>query len=201
MLQIHTLCNKLLITSRFYQISKFLKCNVNMTKSTPLSQIPRSEIKQQIDSNSTNTDVSPPPPNHSVVINDDKDVNIEEVLQHEKMTNNNILSLQQQIESLKSEIEKKNSTVNHNKISVDVPTDVQTAPSIINKDSLQGILFHLKNLNYTNIVVTFILVIVIYSDYIDNLLISKLGETKYAISIPYIKAIVIAFIVSLLYKL
>lgn len=173
-----------------------------MTKSTPLSQIPRTQVQQQVDSNSTDTTVSPPPhTNNSVVITDEEDINIEEVLQNEKMTNNNILSLQHQIESLKSEIDKKNSIVNQNKTSIEVPIDVQTTPSIINKDSLQGILFHLKNLNYTNIVATFILVNVIYSDYIDNWLVSKLCETKYAISIPYIKAIVIAFIVSVLYKL
>jgi hypothetical protein len=187
-----------------------------MAKSTPLSQIPRTQGQQTNASNTTDSNVIQHQPqqvsvnNDRAVIDDEDDnINIEEVLQQEKMTTDNILSLQQQIESLKNEIEKKNM----NAISSDknvggitpssqplVATDSPQQPSIITKDSIQGALFHLKNLNYTNIVLTFVLIIVIYSEYVDNLLLSKLGETKYVIGIPYIKAFVVALIISLLYK-
>lgn len=191
-----------------------------MAKSTPLSQIPRAQGQQ------TNTSINTDPAvmqqqhqpsqvsvnkDHVVIDDEDDNINIEEVLQQEKMTNNNILSLQQQIESLKDEIEKKNMdsgssgkdmvgsfTSSIQPVAMDGGSSQQ--PSIITKDSLQGVLFHLKNLNYTNIVVAFVLIFVMYSHYIDNFLLSKLGETKYEVGIPYIKALVVSLIISLLYK-
>lgn len=195
-----------------------------MAKSTPLSQIPRAQGQQMNPSNNTDSTVVMQQQHQSpkisvnkdnVVIDDEDDnINIEEVLQQENMTNNNILSLQQQIESLKNEIEKKNmdsySSGKDVVGSIVLPSIQPVAtnggggspqqPSIITKDSLQGILFHLKNLNYTNIVVTFALIFVMYSDYIDNFLQSKLGETKYEVGIPYIKALIVALVISLLYK-
>jgi hypothetical protein len=209
--------------SRFYHVSKFLKCNVNMAKSTPLSQIPRAQGQQMNPSNNTDPTIiqqqhQPPQVsvnNDHVIINDEDDnINIEEVLQQEKMTNNNILSLQQQIESLKNEIGKKNvdsGSSGKDVVGSSIAPSIQPVamegggsssqqPSIITKDSLQGVLFHLKNLNYTNIIVTFALIFVMYSDYIDNFLLSKLGETKYEVGIPYIKALVVALIISVLYK-
>lgn len=188
-----------------------------MTKSTPLSQIPRSQVNT---SNNTDTQNKFSGNNDTVVLDDEDDsnINIEEVLQQEKMTNSNILSLQQQIESLKNEIEKKNmggnyqssptpmntSTLSSNNVTHQ-PQITQTVtneqqPSIITKDSVQGVLFHLKNLNYTSIIITFVLVIITYSEYVDNLLLSKLEGTKYELGIPYIKALFVAIVISFLYK-
>lgn len=193
-----------------------------MAKSTPLSQIPRAQGQQMNPSNNTDPTViqqqhQPPQVSvnndHVVIDDEDDNINIEEVLQQEKMTNNNILSLQQQIESLKNEIEKKNmdsGSSGKDVVGSSIVPSIQPVvmdgggspqqPSIITKDSLQGVLFHIKNLNYTNIVVTFVLIFVMYSDYVDNFLLSKLGETKYEVGIPYIKALVVALIISLLYK-
>jgi hypothetical protein len=191
-----------------------------MAKSTPLSQIPRAQGQKMNTSNNTDSTVMQHQSqqvsvdNDRVVIDEDDHINIEEVLQQEKLTNDNILSLQQQIESLKNEIEKKNmDSVSSDKDAGGLTPSQQEhltqpigdsgspqQPSIITKDSLQGVLYHLKNLNYTNIVLTFALIIVINSKYVDNFLLSKLSETKYEVGIPYIKALVVALIISLLYK-
>lgn len=180
-----------------------------MTKSTPLSQIPRPQVQQHVNSNN-NEDASSIPSQNStkhdkvVIGNDEDDINIEEVLQNEQMTNSNIMSLQQQIESLKTEIERKNQTVSNVQTlhePSNVVHNVESTQSIINKDSLQGVMAHLKNLNYTNIVLAFIITVITYSDYIDKLILSKIGESKYAVSIPYLKAFVIATVMALLYKI
>ena len=133
-----------------------------MAKSTPLSQIPRAQGQKMNTSNNTDSTVMQHQSqqvsvdNDRVVIDEDDHINIEEVLQQEKLTNDNILSLQQQIESLKNEIEKKNmDSVSSDKDAGGLTPSQQEhltqpigdsgspqQPSIITKDSLQGVILY-----------------------------------------------------------
>jgi hypothetical protein len=174
-----------------------------MSKSTPLSQLPKNHLHVVNKSNDMSNNSKP------IVNNDDDDdINIEEVLQQETLTNNNILSLQQQIESLKQDLEKKttvNTTtpLNDNNIKTNTnensnqigPTNPPTEScSMINKDSLNSVFRHLKRINITSILTIFMIVLIAYSEYVNDLILIKLGDTKYSVAIPYAKALFVAIL-------
>jgi regulator of replication initiation timing len=173
-----------------------------MSKSTPLSQLPKNHSHVVNKSNDMSNNSKP-------IVNDDDDddINIEEVLQQETLTNNNILSLQQQIESLKQDLENKttvNTTtpLNDNNIKTNTnensnqsgPTTPTESCSMINKDSLYSVFRHLKRINITSMLIVFIIVLIAYSEYVNDLILMKLGDTRYSVGIPYVKALFVAIL-------
>lgn len=132
------------------------------------------------------------------MVDKDMDFDIEKLINDRDMhsTSSSLKKLQAQIEFLKNEINESRKTAVE-----DGNTADSSEVGIINVKNIESIANCLKSVDLKTYVLIFLINLVVYSSHIDQLLMNKLGDTRYVRYMFLIKALLSVFFMIIISKI